>query len=77
MIAAAEKIDPLDLLYVRCCTMAERVAAGEVPFIEAVDFMWEAAAFAGIVDRVGPDQVQAVLAAAFMGVPKGASCTTC
>ncbi len=70
MNATAEKLDPLDLLYVRSCTMAERVTAGEVPFIEAVDFMWEAAEFAGTVDRVGPDLVQHVLACAFMGVPK-------
>jgi hypothetical protein len=47
--------------------MADRVAAGEIPFIEAVDFMWEAAEFAGTVDRVGPDLVQHVLACAFMG----------
>jgi hypothetical protein len=76
MTATAEKIDPLDLLYVRSLTMADRVAAGEIPFIEAVDFLWEAAEFAGTVDRVGPDLVQHVLACAFMGVPKGATCTT-
>ena len=70
MTATAEKVDPLDLLYVRACTMADRVQAGEIPFIEAVDFMWEAAEFAGTVDRVGPDLVQHVLACAFMGAPK-------
>lgn len=75
MTATAEKIDPLDLLYVRGCTMADRVAAGEIPFIEAVDFMWEAAEFAGTVDRVGPDLVQHVLACAFMGERKMATCT--
>jgi hypothetical protein len=66
-MTAPVKIDPLDLLYVRACTMADRVAAGEIPFIEAVDFMWEAAEFAGTVDRVGPDLVQHVLSCAFMG----------
>jgi hypothetical protein len=76
MNAPAERIDPLDLLYARSCTMADRVKAGEVPFIEAVDFMWEAAEWSGTVDRVGPDLVQHVLACAFMGVPKGATCTT-
>ena len=59
--------DPLDLLFERCCTLADRVFAGELGFIDAVDMAWEAAEFAGIVGRVGPDQVQAVLAAAFVG----------
>jgi hypothetical protein len=68
MTAAAQKVDPLDLLFVRSCAMAERVVAGEIPFIAAVDFMWEAAEFAGTVDRVGPDLVQHILATAFMGV---------
>ena len=66
---------PLDILFERSCTMADRVKAGEIPFIHAVDFMWEAAEWSGTVDRVGPDLVQHVLACAFMG--KGAtSCTT-
>ena len=66
MTATAQPIDPLDLLYDRSCTLADRVAAGELGFIEAVDLAWEAAAFAGTVDRVGPDLVQHVLACAFM-----------
>jgi hypothetical protein len=66
MTATAETLDPLDLLYERACAMADRVEAGEIPFIQAVDFMWEAAEFAGTVDRVGADLVQHVLACAFM-----------
>jgi hypothetical protein len=66
--APSEKIDPLDLLFVRSCAMAERVVAGEIPFIEAVDFMWEAAEFSGVVDRAGAEIVQHILATAFMGV---------
>ena len=66
MTAAAQLIDPLDLLYERCCTLADRVDTGEIGFIDAVDMGWEAAAFAGTVDRVGPDLVQHVLACAFM-----------
>lgn len=66
MTSTAEKIDPLDILYERSRTLADRVAAGELGFIEAVDLAWEAAAFAGTVDRVGPDLVQHVLACAFM-----------
>jgi hypothetical protein len=68
--------DPLDLLYERSCTLADRVAAGEIPFLDAVDMGWSAAEWAGTVDRVGPDLVQHVLACAFMGAPKGAICLT-
>jgi hypothetical protein len=73
MTAAAQPIDPLDLLFERCCTLADRVDTGEIGFIDAVDMGWEAAAFAGTVDRVGSDLVQHVLAVAFMGVKKDAT----
>jgi hypothetical protein len=58
--------DPLDLLFERCCTLADRVDASELAFLDAVDMAWTAAEFAGTVDRVGPDQIQHVLACAFM-----------
>jgi hypothetical protein len=61
-----EQPDPLDLLYERTCVLADRVARGELAFLDAVDMAWTAAEFAGTVGRVGPDQVQHVLAAAFM-----------
>lgn len=68
---------PLDLLYERSCQLADRVAAGEIGFQDAVDMAASAAEFSGTVARVGPDLVQHVLACAFMGAPKGAtSCTT-
>lgn len=77
MTPAVQRLDPLDLLYERSCILADRVEAGELQFIEAVDMAYSAAEFAGTVDRVGPDLVQHVLACAFMGVPMGAtSCTT-
>jgi hypothetical protein len=67
---------PLELLYERSCILASRVDAGDISFLDAVDMAYSAAEFAGTVARVGPDQVQAALAAAFMGVPKGATCVT-
>jgi hypothetical protein len=77
MTTTAQKIHPLDLLYVRSCTLAERVCDGELPFIDAVDMAYSAAEWAGLCDSHGDDAVQSALAAAFMGVPKGAkSCTT-
>ncbi len=60
--------DPaLDLLFERCGQLADRVVDGELQFLDAVDLAWSAAEFAGTVDRVGPDAVQQVLAAAFIG----------
>jgi hypothetical protein len=60
-----DPIDPLDLLYDRARTLAERVSAGQLPFIEAVDFAYSAAEFAGTVDRCGADLVQQVLSRSF------------
>ena len=62
----------LDLLYVRACTLAERVACGELAFLDAVDMAYSAADWAGVVQRCGDDVVQRVLADAFIGVRKGA-----
>lgn len=73
MTAAAQPIDPLDLLYERCGTLADRVEAGELGFLDAVDLAWSAAEFAGTVDRVGPDAVQWVLACAFVGTRRSAA----
>lgn len=65
--------DPLHILFERSCTLADRVEAGELSFLDAVDLAWSAAEFAGTVDRVGPDLVQHVLACAFMGIRKSAA----
>jgi hypothetical protein len=63
---ANASVHPLDLLLARCRTMAARVDAGEIPFLDAIDFMWSASEFSGLVDRFGPDQIQQILACAFM-----------
>ena len=55
----------LDLLTIRCCELADRVTAGQLPFIDAVDLAYSAACWSGLVDRCGDEQVQKVLAAAF------------
>jgi hypothetical protein len=64
--AMTDQVHPLDLLLARCCTLADRVARGELAFLDAVDMCWSASEFSGLVDRYGPDQIQLVLAAAFM-----------
>ncbi len=71
MTATAEKIHPLDLLAERARTMARRVLAGQVDFIDGVDLCNSAAESSGLVQRFGDDLVQAVLAEAFMLVPRG------
>jgi hypothetical protein len=65
--------DPLEILHERSCTLANRVEACELSFLDAIDIAWTAAEFAGTVDRVGPDLVQQVLAAAFMHTRRDAA----
>jgi hypothetical protein len=60
--------DPLALLYDRTVVLADRVARGEVNFLDAVDMAYSAACWAGLVERFGDDVVQTVLAFAFRGV---------
>jgi hypothetical protein len=55
----------LELLALRCLELADRVAAGEIAFIDAVDVAHEAAAWSGLTETVGDDIVQSTLAAAF------------
>ena len=65
--AISETADPLDLLYERCLTLADRVLSGQLPFIDAVDMAYSAAEWSGLIDRFGDDVVQLVLADAFSG----------
>ena len=55
----------LELLALRSLDLADRVAAGEIAFLDAVDLAYEAAVWSGLTDAVGDDIVQATLAAAF------------
>jgi hypothetical protein len=58
-IAIAETLDPLDLLYERCLTLADRVP---------VDIAYSAAEWSDLVDRFGDDLIQLVLMDAFVRV---------
>jgi hypothetical protein len=58
--------NPLEILAARCATLAARVRRRELPFIDAVDMAYSAADFAGLIDCYGDDQIQTVLAGAFM-----------
>lgn len=70
-------IRQLEVFALRCGELADRVAAGEIKFLEAVDLAYSAAAWvdlpgtieaSGLIDPKvigGDDVVQATLAAAF------------
>jgi hypothetical protein len=55
----------LEILALRSLELADRAAAGQLPFIDAVDMAYSAAQWAGLPESVGDDIVQATLAAAF------------
>jgi hypothetical protein len=55
----------LEILTLRSLELADRVAAGEIAFLDAVDIAYDAAAWSGLTSTVGDDIVQATLAAAF------------
>jgi hypothetical protein len=55
----------LKILALRSLELADRVADGELHFLDAVDLAYEAAVWSGLTETVGDDVVQATLAAAF------------
>lgn len=55
----------LEILVLRSLELGDQVAAGQLPFLDAVDMAYSAAEWSGLVDAVGDDIVQATLAAAF------------
>ena len=55
----------LEILALRSLELADRVAAGEIAFLDAVDIAYDAAVWSGLTSTVGDDIVQATLAAAF------------
>jgi hypothetical protein len=56
----------LELLALRSCDLAERVEAGTIGFIDAVDLAYSAAQWAGLTESAGDeDAVQKVMYAAF------------
>jgi hypothetical protein len=55
----------LEILALRSLELADRVAAGEIAFLDAVEIAYEAAVWSGLTSTVGDDVVQATLAAAF------------
>jgi hypothetical protein len=57
-LQSPSRFHPLDLLFESCRLLVPRVAGGQLPFLEAVDFAYSAADQAGLVERYGDDAVQ-------------------
>jgi hypothetical protein len=55
----------LEILALRSLELADRVAVGEIAFLDAVDIAYDAAVWSGLTSTVGDDIVQATLAVAF------------
>ncbi len=56
-----------DLFFDRACVIAQRVYGGELPILDAVDMLHSAAEWSGLIDRLGEDEVQRLMAQAFEG----------
>jgi hypothetical protein len=59
-----------ELFALRTSELADRVSQGRLPFIDAVDMAYSAAQWSGLVDAIGDDAVQKIMAAAFGSVQK-------
>jgi hypothetical protein len=55
----------LELFARRCLDLADQAASYRLAFLNAVDLAYDAALWAGLVDDLGDDIVQATMAAAF------------
>jgi hypothetical protein len=65
MLHASRATRQLELLALRSLELADRVAEGDIGFLDAVDLAYSAAEWSGLTETVGDDIVQATLAAAF------------
>jgi hypothetical protein len=57
--------DPLEVFRARCEARAHLYATGDLDLHDAVDVLQEGAVKLGLVERIGQDAVQAIMAAAF------------
>lgn len=66
---AQQHVDPLDAFRIRAQARAYLWAAGEYDLHEAVDVLQTTAVRDGLVDHIGQDAVQEILAASFAPAP--------
>jgi hypothetical protein len=76
MIEAARQrlpdISLIEAFEIRSWARAYLVTAGKMAFHEAVDALQEAAIDNGLVEQIGQDQVQAIMASAFESIASNA-----
>lgn len=60
----------LAIFELRCGTLADRVRAGNLGFVDAVDLAASAAEWSGLAESAGWDKIQFVMAAAFGTCPR-------
>ena len=65
MLPAIKQVDPVDALYERATARAYLWSIGEYDLPEAVDALQADAFRDGLVERIGQDTVQTILADAF------------
>lgn len=68
--AVAKRVPAVDAFRLRCEARAILVAEGAMDFHEAVDGLQAAAVAYGLIDDIGQDEVQKLLAEAFATVPR-------
>src|SRR5262249_45447928 len=61
---------PIEVFTTRCQARASFVCLGDMDLIEAVDELQAAAVATGLVEKIGQDAVQAIMAEHFADVPK-------
>jgi hypothetical protein len=64
---ATAPVDPLAVFEARCWARAKLYELGELELLDAVDELQAAAEAGGLVERIGQDAVQKIIAAAFYG----------
>lgn len=57
--------DPREVFTARCAARASLYSSADLPLHDAVDVLQESAGTTGLIDRVGQDEVQRIIAAAF------------
>ena len=63
----------IELFEIRVRELAARTASGHIAFTDGVDLAYSAAVWSGLVDSVGDDAVQKILAKFFGGISKAVS----
>jgi hypothetical protein len=69
LVREPRRVDWLTIFNERCEVRALLVAAGEMSLTEAVDGLQESAVETGLVEALGQDAMQAIMARHFSGAP--------